>query len=379
MTDNENKCPLCGKDTNAEEVFCRNCQEIAKNTYSEDFLYYTEVSELITISSEDDLEVPVSLNIDGTEVVPEHDMIDPIPPAPPVKSNRKWIIFLIIGLILLVIIGGISSYIFIQNKNAEETEIAYWNKCIEENTPLSYSKYLVQYPDGKYSVEAQVKIVTLREEERNEWQKLRNSKNIDALFAFLTDHPQTPYQREIKRVIDSLGWLQTTEQNTTAAYQAYMDNVKIGRYAGEYESVARQKYDYLSQMKVVEGDELKEVKETVEGFFKALSSIDNKDIQKYSAPVLKQLYKTENQESKNIVDSVKATFKTKKIKEISYALPDTLPEVIKDNKGIYFVSVPVKSETVFTDKKKKKVTTEQVVNIELDAQKLVQALYIKEK
>ena len=28
-----NECPLCGKDTQDDEMFCQDCQEIAQNSY----------------------------------------------------------------------------------------------------------------------------------------------------------------------------------------------------------------------------------------------------------------------------------------------------------------------------------------------------------
>ena len=69
-----------------------------------------------------------------------------------------------------MIVGVIGGYLRQQNLNTLATETAYWNKCIEENTPLGYSKYLVKYPEGKYSEEAYQKIVELRDNERKTWE-----------------------------------------------------------------------------------------------------------------------------------------------------------------------------------------------------------------
>lgn len=376
MADNDNRCPLCGKSTNEGETFCGDCQEIAQNAYSEELLYNKDDSESMFIEEEKaapEEEEDTSYN----EKPIENSVEENLKRVSLSKSNKKLFVFVAIGLVFMLLLG--IGGLFVKNKDEEATESRYWNKCIEENTPLSYSKYLVHYPEGRYSGEAQNKIMQLREQERNEWESLRKSGNTDALFSFLADHPQTPYERQIKHVVDSLSWLQVVEQNTPDAYQAYLDNVKIGRYAGEYEDVAKQKYEYLSQLKVIEGDELKNVEKVLSDFFKALSSVNNKDIQKSSASVLLKFFDMQNQPNIVIADSIKADLKLKKIKSVSYKLPSDFPEVIKDNKGVYFTSLLIKTETTFTDRKKKKEISEHAFNIELNGEKQIRAVYQKEK
>lgn len=376
MADNDNRCPLCGKSTNEGETFCGDCQEIAQNAYSEELLYNKDDSESMFIEEEKaapEEEEDTSYN----EKPIENSVEENLKRVSLSKSNKKLFVFVAIGLVFMLLLG--IGGLFVKNKDEEATESRYWNKCIEENTPLSYSKYLVHYPEGRYSNEAQNKIMQLREQERNEWESLRKLGNVDALFSFLADHPQTPYERRIKHVVDSLSWLQAIEQNTPDAYQAYLDNVKIGRYAGEYEDVAKQKYEYLSQLKVIEGDELKNVEKVLSDFFKALSSVNNKDIQKSSASVLLKFFDMQNQPNIVIVDSIKADLKLKKIKSVSYKLPSDFPEVIKDNKGVYFTSLLIKTETTFTDRKKKKEISEHAFNIELNGEKQIRAVYLKEK
>lgn len=372
MSDINNNCPLCGKEKQEDETFCSECQDIAKKAYPEELLSNIEEENNNALLVED----PVSHKPDEHTTSDEEEKIDN---NRPVKSNKKTFIFLFIGLVLMVTIGGVGSYVFVQNKNAEETEIAYWNRCIEENTPLGYAKYLVQYPEGKYSSEAHGKILELRENERKEWQTLRNSKNIDKLFTFLTDHPETPYTREIKQVIDSLAWVQTLEQNTVNGYQAYIDNVKLNRYIGEYLNEAEQKYDYLSQLKVVEGEELKEVKSVLSDFFKSLSSLDSKKVQAVTVPFLSRFYEATDVPNTSLTDSLKANMKINKVRSIQYIPNLDSPEVIKDNKGIYIITgLVVKEEKTFNDRKKKKESSDSILNIELNDGLLIRSLEEKE-
>lgn len=363
MSDGQKKtCPLCGKETNEDELFCRDCQEIAQNSYSEELLAHNETTE------NKEQPTPTEWSDKEPEIQEE---------TPPLKhrSNKKGIIFVIVGSLLMLLIGGAGSYIFLQNKNTEETEIRYWNQCIEENTPLGYSKYLVQYPDGKFSEEAQNKIRELRESERKEWEKLRNSNDIDALFSFLTDHPETPYTREIRHAIDSLSWIRTVKDNTADAYLAYIENVDIGRFSGEYQVKAQERYDYLSQLKTVEGEDLNNIKKAVEKFFKSVSDTDEKDLNKIIVPTLAQFYTAHNQSSKMIIDSIKSDHKKNKIKHISYTPIIDSIEVILDNKGIYFITLPMKQEKTFTERKKKKEELNYAIQMEMNNKKLFQTVY----
>lgn len=378
MADNDDvyRCPLCGKIMNEDEAFCSDCREIANNSYPNEFL---AISENVYKEQESD----VLDNFDREKMLTEEDSDSTsdsengetdLSNIPTSKQNKKLIIFVLIGAVLLVLIGGIGSYVLLQNKNAEETQELYWDQCISENTPLSYSKYLVQYPEGKYSELAQAKIMELRENERKEWNKLRKTSNIETLFAFLRDHPDTPYSRDIRRVIDSLSWISAYEANTKDAYLAYIENSKLGRYSGDYVDVAQQKYDYLNELKTIDGENLDSISKIVTDFFNALSSVNGKNIQRLTVPLLSEFYGSQHQENKSIADSIDSALKKNKIRKIAY-LPDTKTiEAIQDNKGIYFITLPVIVETTFTDKKKKKEDMKHTVSIELNKEKLIRSV-----
>jgi hypothetical protein len=371
MSENDTKkCPLCGKNTTGEEIFCRDCQEIAQDSYSEELLI-RECNEDIQ-KREDTVSSP-----EISEKEPEADVYNE-PPLSTDKGNKKGKLFLIIGLVLILLVGGAGTYFYLQDRNAKEAEARYWNQCIEENTPQGYSKYLLQYPDGRFGEEAKSKIVGLRQEEQKEWEKLRETNDADALFSFLTDHPGTPYMREIRHSIDSLSWLKTVSDNTADSYLAYLENVKIGRFVGEYQTKARERYDYLSQLRTVEGEELTRIKEEITVFFKSLSDTNEKDLAKRMLPTLAKFYNKQNQSSKNIIESVKSELKINGIRRISYILPvaDSINAIV-DNKGFYFVTLPLKEEKTYTDRKKKKEISEYVLNIEMDNNKRLQTVYKK--
>ncbi|MDR1090420.1 MAG: hypothetical protein LBL79_05025, partial [Prevotella sp.] len=294
------------------------------------------------------------------------------------KSNKKRKAFFIAAFALVLFIGGAGFYLYLQDKNARETEAGYWNRCIEENTPQGYSGYLRQYPDGRFGEDARSKIVELRGKEQKEWENLRKTNDVDALFSFLTDHPETPYTREIRHLIDSLSWLETVNGNTTDSYLAYLENVKIGRFEGEYQAKARERYDYLSRLRPVEEEELTQVKKVIAGFFKSLSDRDEKDLAKGMVPTLAKFYDAQNQSSKNIMESIKSELGKNKLRSIFYTPVIDSIDVIADNKGVYFVTLPVKEEKTYADRKKKKEISEYLLNIEINNNKRLQTVYKKE-
>jgi len=358
MSDEDNKkCPLCGKETSEGELFCRDCQEIAQNSYSEELLAHNEIIEkeetFLTEEPNEDKEAEVPVRKHGI-------------------SASFWV-----GLLIMLLLAACGGYIYLQQKEAKEAEIKYWNQCVIENTPQMYAEYLTQYPMGQFSKEARNKIIELRDEEKKEWEKMKKSSDIDALFAFITDHPEAPYIDSIRHTIDSLSWLKTIVDDTAPAYLAYIENVNIGRFSGKYLPQAQERYDYLSQLKSVEGEDLENVKKAVADFFKSLSDTDVKNLAKVSSPALIRFYDAQNQSPKVIIDSIKSDFRKNRIKGISYTpIADSI-DAILDNKGIYFITLPVKTEKNYIDRKKKKETSEYILSIEMNDKKQFQTVYRK--
>ncbi|MDU1892923.1 MAG: hypothetical protein E6767_19765 [Dysgonomonas sp.] len=365
----DNKCPLCGKNIENGDSFCHDCQEIAKTSDLSGFLadenQEKEISDHPEKATETEQNIQENIN-ENTQDNQNENIKN--------KSNKKLYIFISIMLILIICTGAVGSYIFLNNKYTEETEISYWNKCFEENTPLSYSKYLVQYPNGKYSEEAQNKILELREAERNEWEKLKKTNDIDAFFAFVTDHPRTPYISEIKRITDSLSWQIALKENTKEAYMAYIDNVKLRQMTGDYVDLALDKYNYLSQLVTIEGVELKYVKASISDFFKSVSSTNVKDMEKLTTPLLAKFFDSENKNSKQIIDSLKNDMKSKNIKKVTYTPSSDLQDAIRDNQNVYFIKVSVRKEVSFSNRKKKKENSDYILNIILDENKKVYSI-----
>lgn len=362
----DNKCPLCGKETQDGEQFCRDCQEIARN---DEDVFKGEDNDLQGETTEDtESSLPEKENItEPQEIIPKK------------KRSRKTLIFFFIGLLVCIIAGGIGAYVIKQAKQSKEAEIAFWDSCIEENTTLAYSKYLVRFTDGLFSDEAQIKIRELKAIEDSTWVSLSQSNSIDKLHAYLNDYPSSPYKRQIRKRIDSLSWLAYSNENTAAAYQTYLENINLGNYEGKYQVEAQKRYDYLSTLKIVDGDELAKLKKELKQVFKLLSEEKYTELQKNIPDTLAIFYNHKDKKVSQIIDSLKADNKQKRIKSVAYTINTDNMEVIKDMHGIYYTGLTIIKQFTYTSKKKKKDSIKLSIQVELDKNMQIRAIYKEKK
>lgn len=378
----ENKCPLCGKETIDDEVFCRECQEIADSSLSDQLLAHESVDETIiddnTPERHEEVIPEEDTKFDENELDKE-EIVDKIEKEIVLKSrfplSRNIII---ISVFFLISLAGAGAYFYWQKLETDRVEAALWDKCIEENSPIAYSKYLQQYPNGEFQQQAHQKIVELRTDETKEWMELKKTNDINAYSAFLVDHPDSPHAHAVKTAMDSLSWISALADNTAASYKVYLSNADLGMYPGEYRALAQEKYDYLSQLRILEAPELEEIYKRLDSFFKELASNHFDKAKDMLSPTLINFFGVENKPRETIAKSIETDIKTRKIKSITYSIPaKQLGEVIQDNKGIYFFDLELTREIVYKDRKKKKEQTQLFVKMELNKDKLIQ--YISEK
>lgn len=354
---NNNKCPLCGKETVEGEGFCRDCQDNAKARFSEDLLNQTSSDSVNAdqIVDENDFDDNTLFNEDVGEssfeetVVEEDSMI-----YAPRKRVKKALIFFIVGLIVLVVVGGAGSYFHIKHKQSVEVEEAYWSKCVEENTPFGYSKYLLQYPEGVFSEEAEKRIYDLRKSEEEAWNKLKKSSEVSDYTSFLMNHPESPYKDAALRVLDSIYWVKAKEFDTVEGYKAYLDNANLGNLSGNFKEEAQERYDYLSQLKVLEGKELIALKKQLSGFFQLLSKKDYKALRKQCDSVFISFNGTKNLLSDKVLTEYDENLKSEKIKNVVYSLNLDSLEAIQDDKQIKFLrNINITQTKNYQNRKKK--------------------------
>lgn len=351
-------CPLCGKEINNGERFCNDCKQAAHDRENEPTLSDKKIEFI-----EDE-----NGKITGQE--------NPtLTPPSKTKISKKTIIFFIIILILFTGAGITAALVSKSNKLSKENETAYWEHCIEENTPLAYSKYLVTFPEGTYKNDAENRILAIRQSESKLWDRIKKSNNPDSLSYFLNEYPESPYRREAIKIIDSLAWIKTVEDNTADAYKAYIENVKLDNYTGLYIEEAKAKYDYLSTIIVLEGEELAPLKKYLNEMAKDLSSGKSKELIKtLQVDTLSNFFGQNQKDIQAIIDSLQNDNKKQKIKSVNYEINTKNLYVTQDRDSIRFAILPYQKEITYIDRKKGKKIINDTVHIELNKNKL-QAIY----
>lgn len=375
MSDNK-QCPFCNKPIREDENICEECKDHMDHQYTTDFLDDGRIDNSSNDGVESETEQPqeeASSRMDD-ELVPD---VVPLPTASgkPRSKISKWIIFLIIGSAVLVVIGVVGALEIAHTRDSDERQEMFWIQCVEENTPLSYSKYLVRYPEGNFVEEAERRIRESREAEVAAWEKLRKSSDINAFYAYLSENPNTPHLDQIRIIMDSLNWNTTLKDNTADAYKAYMENANLGNITGSHTDEAKERYDYLSQIVILSGASLESLKLDLVSFFKKLSENKPKDLLKEFAP--KAFYYTGEMSSTEIVSTITKEYSDKKIKKINYTLQPESLSAKQDNKGIVFVELSVEKETIYSIKKKKNDKLKQNLLLEINSDKLVQSIKLR--
>lgn len=383
MTNNK-QCPLCGRLVDDEDSFCEECRNHVDNQYRTDLLAKDDSEEQVDqivdkdeVYSEDETEVKES--VDSQIEVVEESISKP-------KKLSKSSIYLLIGCILLLIGGGFYGVKVFEKRKAIEKEDLYWNQCITENTPEGYAKYLLTFQNGRYVDDANARIREIRNAEDEAWDNLRKSSDINDFYAYLGKNPNTPHIRQIKFLMDSLTWVVTIQQNTTEAYTAYLENVKLGNLSGNYVDIAQDKYTYLSQIKTLEGASLDSLKVEVDNLFTTLSENNPKLLLKLFASEVAYNKPDSIISSTVAVSEIEQERKKLGIRELTY-LPQEETLIGKvDNNNVLFLNILVDRKIVYDTKIKVGKKTEykqelltDTFNIELNKNKQIQSILVKSK
>lgn len=361
-------CPLCGNlmDEQDDTLFCPQCNDSAKKRDEIVFFEEDEVNPGLT-PCEDEEET-------------EEDVIEDIEEDPneiegKKKPNKK--LFFILSVLVVLIIATII-FLFIYDKKEKERatiEMALWFSCIEENTPQSYSKYLFEYPKGKFSVEAQQKITELRNLETQDWDNLRKSVNLEDYFSFINKYPNTPYKNAIRHIMDSLSWVVAERGDTQDSYLVYLENYRLGNIAGYYSAVAQKRYDYLKTIKKVEGEELLKVKDGISHYFKALSNQDYDKLSGILTSTVNNFYGERNFSSSKIIKAIQSDISRNSIKTLVYTPVLENIVVQKDSTGLYFTDIKVEKKIIST-KKKTPESINELLRIELTPGIYVRSIFL---
>lgn len=380
MSDNK-QCPLCGKPVNEDDFFCEDCKNHMDNQYSTNLLDEDDftVSEY---NGEEDLPADEEQLSDEPVIVEDSGSSVDLKEKPSAKKGlSKGIIFVLAGAILIVIVGAVSVWKMAETRKSAENEEVFWVNSVEENSPVSYAKYLVSYPEGKYAEEATVRIREIREAEAQSWEKLKKSSDINDYYAYLSENPNTPHINQIRLLMDSLSWLAAEKEDSEESYQTYINNAELGNIKGTHRSRADERYTYLSQIVTLEGAALDSVKTVIKNTLKVLSAGDAQKMLPVFAA--RAVYYGKDTTNTAIVEAIAKEYKDKKIQNINHTLKLKPFAVKRDNAGVLFIDMGVDKEIIYTTKVKvgrktqnKKEQKVETIHLQLDSARQIRSIVI---
>lgn len=353
------QCPLCGKSIEEDdERFCFDCRKL-----HEQYESFTELSHSKLEQGDESFAQDATDN--STENVPfEETVSQSVSNSHHKKRNR---ILLIVFSVLIFLGVAIGSYLFIQFRNQQEMdELNFWNNSLKANTNEAYLEYMKRYPVGKYFVEAQNNILKFNENVKKLWSSIQKDATEGEVLTFISVYKDSPYYHEASILLDSLAWENVQKQNTQDAYKKYLDRAAKRELIGQYKALAEEKYDYLSQMEFVGGNELESVKGIISRYFRDLSSKSYADLTTLFSKTVKTFYKKENVDAQEIITSIQNQMKKDDIASVSI-LPDTeTMKVQKDKVGNYIIELFVNENINYTKSKEKNLLNSHLF-IVLDA------------
>ena len=364
MEEKNEKCPLCGKPVKEGDSLCEDCRNYTDNQYATDLWEDMPAEESPLDNDDADLLEGDDLQEEDSaaEVVAvADDVVEEVPEEEPKvkKKISKTLAFIIIGCLCLIAAGAIGALSVSEKRTSVENEQAFWDSCVVINTPLSYAKYLVTYQNGMFVDEAHKRIRDLRLREDSAWVAVKNSKDINDFNNYLSENPNTPYVNAVRLKMDSLSWKKVSKDGTADAYLSYIENVKLGNIAGGFLDIAQSEYDYLSQIKSLEGAALDSVKTKIASLYLALSVYDKDVLTEMLAP--KVIFYSDTLKSTDIVDHITKDIKTRTLKKINLQANKSSLSATRDGKGNVSIKLLVNKEEINkADKKQYSVDSTRI-------------------
>lgn len=283
-------CPLCGNIKNTDSLFCANCKTKIEKEYEVDVTYNTSADIDNNKSESENIIRP----IESTEpkvitTTHQYEDVNGSEASVPTKTKSKGTkIFL--SVIISIAVAIVAFFIYEETVIKSNQEKSKWNESVQKNTIAAYLDYMINFPEGKnYSI-AEEAIMRLKQGETDNWQQLQVSENSSELKDFITNNPQSAYIPLIRKRLDSLSWSATLKDNTKESYKRYIDQSASGDFEGINLVRANDRLSMLTQSSPIVQYELDNIKQTVDGFFVALSSVNASNLEKYLAPRVYQFF-----------------------------------------------------------------------------------------
>ncbi|MDD4777692.1 MAG: hypothetical protein PHV53_05305 [Fermentimonas sp.] len=349
-------CPLCGKYKPEDSLFCDDCSKKINTDFeinihesdelNEDKTVVEEQTEGISELTEEDTKLTEVVE-KQTEVVEDQTKeadnksfdYDSVENKYPKKSKKIGgsLFWVLIGAIILIVA------FLIYNKTilSKTLEQRAWDTAVNENSVSGYLEYIESHPDGIHFDDAQAGLMKLKEDEANNWDKLKVSQNIDELVNFTRQYESSPYIPLVRTRIDSLSWISALKMNSVGSYSEYIMNSQSGLINGDYISEATKRYEMLFQSTPVNSADMDSIRSTINGFYASLSEINHTGMYKYLAPEVQRFYDSGGLTREKITGQLMVT--AAQIGNRRFSFEPNLEGVkyARETNGSYKVNVPV--------------------------------------
>lgn len=299
------KCPECGRQISDRAPFCPSCgaaiaDKIIKCPQCGE-IYFKDldlcpnchhVSAQIGNNSQPTPPTPPAGNAISTPPTPPvgHSVrpAQPTPPTPPStpqkpaedKPKKKSYTSLIIAFIFAVVVCGVCFYFYNNAKSSKELEA--YEFAMSSKDALVLQTYLDSYKDAPQDhIDAITAQLDKLKQNDTEWSNAVVSGNRQALSDYLAKHPDSEHKAEALRKIDSLDWVQASNENTIEALNKYTQEHPEGNYINEAGDAIK-----VLKAKTVQPEEKTLVSSVLRHFFQAINSRNEEALQASVAPLL---------------------------------------------------------------------------------------------
>ncbi|MCK9436265.1 MAG: hypothetical protein M0Q12_03535 [Synergistaceae bacterium] len=138
------------------------------------------------------------------------------------QKKRKAVI--ISGSVLVILLVTILSVIFFKRHKENKA----WENAKQQNTVESYSNYLKNYPDNRFSEEA----ANLQEEVS--WESAKQQNTVESYDEYLVKFPVGKYVTDAIDLKESVIWEGALIENTPTSYENYLSLYPHGKYIVEF-------------------------------------------------------------------------------------------------------------------------------------------------
>ena len=222
------KCPLCGAEINDGDVFCENCgaklDAVDSTAHKDDTIVLVQSDNV-----QNELTDTYSSSVYQTDYPPQTNQSS----FDSIKGPIIW------ALCILLLIGGAVGGWYYYKTTMAENEQTQWEKIKDTEDLNELENFLRQYPNGNYNNLAKER-TNYVQEEISLWNNVVRSSNPDELKGFIKKYKKGYYHDLSVEAYDERLWSEATRKNDLESYKHYLEECPQGKYYQQ----AKDKADY---------------------------------------------------------------------------------------------------------------------------------------